>query len=1049
MAVMLGLGAGRASGAWRNWTGQGGGYAMSWYDAGNWLNNQRPQSYDDVCIDAGDNYAQFLYNNFTICNLRVDRAYGLFLYALWQNAGTRTLTFTKAPGFDAGPAITLTSNATSGAVLYGYDANNGFLKVSLADDTTMDVETTTGCLEIWAPISGTGALLKTGPGELLLASNTSNPNTYTGVTTVSGGMLRINDEARIGNGTSSLVLDGGELAVYFKPSISERSFGNSLTINSGGGTIGNGTPSGKTITFTDGVSGSGPLTIAGSGTVKFTGTSNAFAGSLNASAGTTDLSLAVTGSDLWTLTGISGGGTITRSAAGEKKNLIVNVSASASFGGTLAGNLALKKEGAGTLTLSGANSYAGTTTLSNGVLTLGADNVIPDSSAVVVNSSATGAFNLNGHSDTIGSLAGSGAVSLGAGTLTIGADGTSTTYSGAISGSGAVAKVGAGTLTLAGSATPGGTLTVSGGVLALGSSSSISTGASYVGGASGASVNQAGGTHSTAALTLGQDAGSSGTYSLSGDPATVTLTVTGNVTVGGSGAGTFNQSGGTHSIGGNLLVSAAGAATGAYTLSSGALSVGGDVRLDTRDYGSAAFTQTGGTHTVAGMLSIRGSATPVASYTLSAGTLTTGNAQSGGTLLYDHARFDHTGGTHAARALGVSGGAVEYNLSDEGILQVTTSSQISDATFNQSGGTHTFGSLWVGSYYNLSDGTAYSAEGSTEVASNGTFTQSNGTHDVGGLTIYGRYYLSSGTLNVRGNETLASGGRFIQTNGYHTVSGVLQVSDGVFDLVGSSISAGEMVIGGYSTLNVSGGGGSVNGNVTNYNNIKTWDCTFYVNGWFNNCGNYYSDPSDNHLRLIRNSKTGVIKGGVGDRFFVTEDFLSESIQTEEWDTREAELHFAGSNQHVMSVTGADFGATPEGFEDNFAWGSVHLASGEGLILVDGNDTPGGALYAGELVLADGLSQLGLIDSNGLTIYYDAGAGTQAYLDRKAWALSDGGMLVPVEGVVRVDRSTSAGAARASAAPVPEPALPGLLGCILCFSLARRSRAPGGRRNHRE
>ena len=51
---------------------------------------------------------------------------------------------------------------------------------------------------------------------------------------------------------------------------------------------------------------------------------------------------------------------------------------------------------------------------------------------------ASGAiFNLNSFNQSIGSLAGAGNVTLGSATLTTGSDGSSTTFSGVISGTGA------------------------------------------------------------------------------------------------------------------------------------------------------------------------------------------------------------------------------------------------------------------------------------------------------------------------------------------------------------------------------------------------------------------------------------------------------------------------------------------------------------------------------------------------------------------------------------------------------------------------------------
>jgi len=88
-------------------------------------------------------------------------------------------------------------------------------------------------------------------------------------------------------------------------------------------------------------------------------------------------------------------------------------------------------------------------------------NQIADSSVVTVHRyySYFGSFgspfvlDLNGFAETIGSLAGNGNVQLGSGKLTVGGNGTSTEFSGTITGSGAAAslvKIGSGALTLSG-----------------------------------------------------------------------------------------------------------------------------------------------------------------------------------------------------------------------------------------------------------------------------------------------------------------------------------------------------------------------------------------------------------------------------------------------------------------------------------------------------------------------------------------------------------------------------------------------------------------------
>ena len=137
----------------------------------------------------------------------------------------------------------------------------------------------------------------------------------------------------------------------------------------------------------------------------------------------------------------------------------------------------LIKIGTGTLALSGLNTYTGPTAVNAGTLQAGAVNAFSSASAFTVASGAT--LDLAGFDQTIGSLAGAGAVTLGSATLTTNGDGSDTTFSGTISGSGGLVKIGEGTLTLLGNNSyTGGTL-LNEGTLAVGSNTALGTGNTY------------------------------------------------------------------------------------------------------------------------------------------------------------------------------------------------------------------------------------------------------------------------------------------------------------------------------------------------------------------------------------------------------------------------------------------------------------------------------------------------------------------------------------------------------------------------------------------
>lgn len=162
--------------------------------------------------------------------------------------------------------------------------------------------------------------------------------------------------------------------------------------------------------------------------------------------------------------------------------------------GAIAGGIGLTKSGAGTLTLSTANSYSGATTVSGGTLSVGSDGNLgtaPGSAtagSLVLNGaalSASAGFTLAANRGlALGPTSGSGS-----GTIDVVASQT-LAYAGIAAnngGTGSLAKTGAGTLALSGGNTYGGATTVSNGTLAIsgggaipdGSTVSLSSGATF------------------------------------------------------------------------------------------------------------------------------------------------------------------------------------------------------------------------------------------------------------------------------------------------------------------------------------------------------------------------------------------------------------------------------------------------------------------------------------------------------------------------------------------------------------------------------------------
>ncbi|MCY2988651.1 MAG: autotransporter-associated beta strand repeat-containing protein, partial [Planctomycetota bacterium] len=207
----------------------------------------------------------------------------------------------------------------------------------------------------------------------------------------------------------------------------------------------------------------------------------------------------------------------------------------------LDGSVGLTKTTGGVVALSGNNTYTGATAIDAGTLQLGAPGVIPNSSAVTVSSGAI--LDLNGKSETLGSLAGAGTVNLRNAILTTGADHSDTSFSGQLTNSvaGNLVKTGTGTFTLSGTSNNyAGTTTVNAGTLQLGAAGVIPN-SSAVTVASGATLDLNGYNETVTSLAgSGTVRTGTGTLTLSNG---VTLASSGhlNLLVNGSGAGTFGQ----------------------------------------------------------------------------------------------------------------------------------------------------------------------------------------------------------------------------------------------------------------------------------------------------------------------------------------------------------------------------------------------------------------------------------------------------------------------------------------------------------------------------
>jgi fibronectin-binding autotransporter adhesin len=254
---------------------------------------------------------------------------------------------------------------------------------------------------------------------------------------------------------------------------------------------------------------------------------------------------------------ISGTGSLTV-GTGTGQSLYAHVDSGATLSDTsvLADNgsaVSLVKAGLGTMTLGGANTYTGGTYINGGTLKLTASNRIADGSALTV--ATGGAFDLNGFSETVGSIAGGGFIANSSGTLTEGGNNSSTIFSGLIFGGGGLTKTGSGTLTLSGVNTYSGDTTVNAGTVSVSQESNLGASANDVvlnGGTLNVSesftANAAKVLTMTGNGTIDVNSGKTLTFTSASD-----LTGSGNLTK--SGAGTLTLAGAT-GYSGNFVINA-------------------------------------------------------------------------------------------------------------------------------------------------------------------------------------------------------------------------------------------------------------------------------------------------------------------------------------------------------------------------------------------------------------------------------------------------------------------------------------------------------------
>jgi len=322
----------------------------------------------------------------------------------------------------------------------------------------------------------------------------------------------------------------------------------------------------------------GTLALSGSGTIASS------SGVTLSSTSIFDISQVTTGTTIGALSGSSGTvvalGSKTLILGTNTNTLYSGIIQDGGIGGGTAGNLT--KQGTGTLTLVGNNSYTGLTTINTGTLALSDSGAIATSSGVTLSGSSTFDISQVTTGTTITNLTGPSTtfVALGSKTLTLGTN-SNTIYNGIIQDGGIgggtagnFTKQGTGTLTLTNDNTYTGLTTINTGTLALSGSGTIAT-------SNGVTLNDTS-TFDISQLTTGTTitdlSGSSGTLvSLGGKTLTLgtanNTTYSGTLQDGGLGGGTggslTKQGTGTLSLIGTQTY------TGLTTINAGTLNING------------------------------------------------------------------------------------------------------------------------------------------------------------------------------------------------------------------------------------------------------------------------------------------------------------------------------------------------------------------------------------------------------------------------------------------------------------------------------------------
>ena len=390
VAVALALGMAPLAGQ-TVWTGSGNG---NWSSSGNWSGG----------VPANATSTTVTFNASSVSPSTVDTSYSIG--SLTVQSGT--------------PALTL--NGTGGAVLT--------FSAGLSDASANALVIGSGLGLAGTQGNGTTGLGITGGGTVTINSTTS---TYTGDTVISSGTL--SDGAANAYSAGSLIYLGasGVLNVNNVETVAGLSdssgSGGTVTLASGARLVMSG---GYSSTFSGVIQGQGGIEKNTVGTLTLTG-ANTYTGSTSIGSGAAiQIGSGGTTGSLQS-SGVSGAG-----------SLGFNLSSAYTYSGILSGSLSVVKQGSGTVTLGGVNTYTGATTVNAGTLKAGGTSPFGGTASTdIVTINGSGVLDISTYNVTVGSVSSassSSSITLGSGSLSLAATWSSESFAGVISGAGSLAS---------------------------------------------------------------------------------------------------------------------------------------------------------------------------------------------------------------------------------------------------------------------------------------------------------------------------------------------------------------------------------------------------------------------------------------------------------------------------------------------------------------------------------------------------------------------------------------------------------------------------------